>query len=109
MVVFKGFYFHSLIQPISIAPLQIHYYSVVLPTQHVGVSLRSATGKGLSQGPYVVARAGFEPKTLWMKGNESTNEPPCPMNYFDVLMCLALWESATLCPIKLASLFFDLV
>ena len=30
------------------------------------------------QGPCVAARAGFEPTTLWMKGNESTNEPPRP-------------------------------
>ena len=34
--------------------------------------------EGLAQGPYVAARAGFEPATLWMKGFESTNEPPCP-------------------------------
>ena len=27
--------------------------------------------------PYVAVRAGFEPVTLWTKGNESTNEPPC--------------------------------
>src|SRR6218665_2442177 len=35
------------IQDISIAPLQVHYYSEALPTQHgycVGVSRRSATG-----------------------------------------------------------------
>src|SRR6218665_274503 len=31
-----------------------------------------------SQGPYVVARTGFEPTTFRKKGNESTNEPPCP-------------------------------
>jgi len=35
------------IQAISIAPLKVHYYSEVLPTQHgycVRVSRRSATG-----------------------------------------------------------------
>ena len=38
---------HSFIQAISIAPLQVHYLSEVLPTQHgycVWVSRRSATG-----------------------------------------------------------------
>src|SRR6218665_502002 len=37
---------HSLIQTISIAPLQVHVYSEALPTQHgycAGVSRRSAT------------------------------------------------------------------
>jgi len=38
---------HSFIQAVSIAPLQVHYYSEELPTQHgdcVGVSRRCATG-----------------------------------------------------------------
>src|SRR6218665_1267625 len=38
---------HSFIQTISIAHLQVHYYSEALPTQHrycAGVSRRSATG-----------------------------------------------------------------
>jgi len=38
---------YLLIKAISIAPLQVHYYSQALPTQHgycVGVSRRSATG-----------------------------------------------------------------
>jgi len=35
---------------------------------------------GLAQGPYVAARAGFEPMTLWTKGDESTNVPPRPSN-----------------------------
>src|SRR6218665_1842349 len=37
----------SFIQTISIAPLQVHYYSEALPTQHgycAGVSRRSTTG-----------------------------------------------------------------
>src|SRR6218665_2518128 len=34
--------------------------------------------EGLAQGPYVAARAGFEPMTLETKGDESTNEPPRP-------------------------------
>ena len=39
-------FIHSVIQAFSIAPLQVHYYSEVLPTQQkycVGVSRRSAT------------------------------------------------------------------
>src|SRR6218665_345005 len=38
---------HSFIQTISIAPLQVHFYSEALPTHHrycAGVSRRSATG-----------------------------------------------------------------
>ena len=34
--------------------------------------------EGLAQGSYVAARAGFEPMTLRMKGDESTIEPPHP-------------------------------
>ena len=34
--------------------------------------------EGLAQGPYVAARAGFEPTTFQMKGSESTSEPPRP-------------------------------
>jgi len=40
-------FIHAFIQAISIAPLQVHYYSVALSTQHgycAGVSRRSATG-----------------------------------------------------------------
>ena len=32
--------------------------------------------EGLAQGPYVAAKAGLEPATLWTKGAESTNELP---------------------------------
>src|SRR6218665_3332034 len=72
----------SFIQDIYIAPLQVHYYSEALPTQHgycVGVSRRSAqatASEGLAHGPYVVTRAGFEPTILRTKGDESTKEPP---------------------------------
>ena len=34
--------------------------------------------KDLPKVPYVAARVEFEPSTLWMKGDESTNEPPHP-------------------------------
>ena len=69
----------SFIQANYIAPPQVHYYSEVLLTQHgycVGVSHQSATGatasEGLPQGPYVAARAGFEPTTF---GRKATNLP----------------------------------
>src|SRR6218665_1174223 len=60
-------FIHSFILAISIAPLQVLYYSEALLTrlQHrccIGVSRRSAqatVGKGLAQGPYVAARAVY--------------------------------------------------
>src|SRR6218665_3785682 len=47
----------------------------------IGVSRRSAeatAGKGLSQGPYVTARAGVEPTTLRLRVIASTNAPSRP-------------------------------
>src|SRR6218665_3189739 len=41
---------------------------------------QATVSEGLAQGLYVAARAGFEPTTLLMKGDESTNEPPHPTN-----------------------------
>src|SRR6218665_1414987 len=41
-------------------------------------ALQAIAGKGLAQGPYVAARAGFEPTTLRSNGVVSTNAPPCP-------------------------------
>jgi len=35
--------------------------------------------EGLAQGPYVVARVGFEPATLWRQGPKLTTEPPRPI------------------------------
>ena len=39
---------------------------------------QATASEGFAQGPYMVARARFEPTTPQMKGAESTNEPPCP-------------------------------
>ena len=39
---------------------------------------QATASEGLAQGLYIAARAGFEPMTIRMKGNESTNEPPRP-------------------------------
>ena len=74
----------TFIQAISIAPLEFHYYSEVLSTQHgycIGVSSRApqaTASEVLSQVPCVAARARFEPTTIRTKGVESTNEPPHP-------------------------------
>jgi len=71
---------HLFIQAISIAHLQVHYYSEALQKQHgycFGVSRRSATGNcewrtfpRSRRGGY---RAEFEPATRRTKGAESTN------------------------------------
>ena len=71
------FYF---IPDISIAPIQVHYYSEALPTTLLSdLSHRSATNncESLAQGPYVAARVGSEPATLRMQGTEPTTKPPC--------------------------------
>ena len=72
----------SFIQAISIAPLQVHYYSEALAHYTVSEFHAEApwatASEGLAQGTYVAARAGFQPATLRTKGDESTNEPPRP-------------------------------
>src|SRR6218665_1001910 len=80
MLLCMAFLIHSFIPAISIAPLQVLYYSEALPTTArigycIGVSRRSAqatVGKGLVQGPYMAARAGVEPTTLRLKAIDST-------------------------------------
>jgi len=39
---------------------------------------QATASEGLAQGPYVTARAGFEPTTLRSTGVHCTNEPPRP-------------------------------
>ena len=41
-------------------------------------ALQASVSEGLAQGPYVAARAGFEPEILLSKGIDSTNAPPHP-------------------------------
>src|SRR6218665_1870470 len=80
-------FIHSFILAISIAPLQVLYYSEALPTT-ARILYRSFTrkrtgnciGKGLAQGPYVAVRAGVEPTPLRLKVIVSTKEPPRPIN-----------------------------
>src|SRR6218665_279465 len=75
----------SFIQGISLAPLQVHYYSEALSTAARILSRsfnpklhRQLRVKGLADGPYVTVRAGFEPANLRTKGDESTNERQHP-------------------------------
>src|SRR6218665_2416177 len=81
---FIHLFIHSFIQTISITPLQVHYYSEALPTQHkycAGISRRSATGNcelRTCPRPYVAARARVEPMTLRTKDVDSTNAPHTP-------------------------------
>ena len=80
-------YINSFIQAISLAPLQVH--TIQRCSQHSTDTVlelhaeapQATTSEGLAQGPYVAARAGFEPTTLKTKGAESTNEPPRPTIY----------------------------
>ena len=47
---------------------------------------QATVSEGLAQGPYVAARAGFEPEILRTKGDESTNESPRPTIYVHHLL-----------------------
>src|SRR6218665_3874088 len=83
-LVFHSF-IHSFIQTISIAPLQVHFYSEALRTQHgycARVSRRCATVncelRTCPKVPTSPCRAGVKPKTLWLKAIDSTIAPPCP-------------------------------
>src|SRR6218665_4076537 len=73
---------HSFIPAISIAPLQVLYYSEALPTTarilYRSFTQQATAGKGLAQGPYMAARAGVEPTTLRLKAIDSPKAPPCP-------------------------------
>jgi len=40
--------------------------------------IQATMSEGLAQGPYMVAKVGFEPATLQTQGTELTTEPPCP-------------------------------
>ena len=54
-------------------------------------ALQAIAGKGLAQGPYMAARAGFEPTTLQSNGVVSTNTPPCPTVYPQLAF---IWHSS---------------
>src|SRR6218665_23640 len=72
------------IQAISIAPLQSptfqkrsRHSTYTVSEFHAETPLTSVS-EGFVQGPYMAARAGFEPATLRKKDVESTNELPLP-------------------------------
>src|SRR6218665_1581169 len=65
------YYNYLFIHYISIMPLQVHYNSEALPTTVIDTvsefhaeAPQATVSEGLAQGPYVAARAGFEPTTL---------------------------------------------
>jgi len=49
---------------------------------------QATASEGLAQGPYMVARAVFEPMILQTKSDESTDEPPQLSN---VQMVISQW------------------
>src|SRR6218665_1948328 len=73
---FALIFIHSFIQTISIAPLQVHYYSRGAPDT---ARILCRSFEGLAQGTCMAVR--FEPATFLTKGVESTystNVPPRP-------------------------------
>jgi len=94
----------SFIQAISIAPLQVHYYSEALPTHHgycVEASCRRATGNcawRTSQVPYVAARAGLEPMTF-----RSTVHALIPSHSRTQILPMQ-WEGRILCKLNKTNL-----
>ena len=46
---------------------------------------RQVQVKDLPQGPYMVARAGVESTTLWLKVIVSTKVPPCPTTWWRLI------------------------
>src|SRR6218665_397275 len=75
----------SFLPDISIAPLQVHYYSEVLPTtalilcwSYHAKALQATASERLAQFLYMVARVGFEHATFRMQCTKPTTEPPCP-------------------------------
>jgi|SRR6218665_338317 len=51
---------------------------------------QATVSEGLAQGPYVAARAGFEPTTLRTKGVDSTKAPPRPTP--SLVFSASIWE-----------------
>ena len=93
----------TVLQAISIAPLQVHCYSEALwhrtdtVLEFHAEAPQATASEGLAQGPYLAARVGFESMILWTKGVESTNEPPRPTVCFRCWVDLALLCFAVVC------------
>src|SRR6218665_1690898 len=85
---------HSFTLTISIAPLQVHYYSEALPTtarilyQSFTLKRTATAGKRLAQGPYMAAIAGVKPTTLRLKYIDSSKAPPCPTGEREITSCI---------------------
>ena len=61
--------YHSFIQAISVVPTQrCSQHSMDTMSEFHAKVLQATASEGLAQGPYLVARVGFEPTTLRMKG-----------------------------------------
>ena len=95
-ITYGNIYIHSFILAISIALLQVHYYSESLPTTarilywSFTRSAQATVSKGLALGPYMAARAGVEPTTLRLRFIDLTNAPPRPTLYRALLEYI--WE-----------------
>ena len=103
---------HSIILDITIVPLQVYDYSETLPTaalilcfSYHDKALQAALSKVLAQGPYLVARVGFEPATISMPhkaqnlplSHHAQHETFCTDNIYFVLFLIGagfLWPSA---------------
>ena len=70
---FRPFYSASSIPPLLMQKRSRHSTDTV-PEFHAEAPQATAS-EGLRKGPYVAARAGFEPTTLRTMGVESTNAP----------------------------------
>src|SRR6218665_1861527 len=82
----------SFILAISIAPLQVLYYSEALPTtawtlyrSFTPRGAQATAGKGLAQRPYVAARVGVNPTTLRLKVIVSTKSSSQPRRHHVLL------------------------
>jgi|SRR6218665_328370 len=56
----------------------------------------ATVSEGLAQGPYMAARAGFDPRTLRTKGDEFTNDPPLHIGLIMGLVSVDDFESTKL-------------
>src|SRR6218665_2329004 len=70
-------HFYSASHSLSLSEALPRQQSLLCRSSHAE-ALQAIAGKGLAQGPYMAARAGFEPTTLRSNDVASTNAPPCP-------------------------------
>ena len=88
---------HSFIQDISIAPLQVHYYSEALPTTERCYSVGVNTPKRYRQlsvkDLFMVPKVGFELATFQTQGTETTTESPRHIDrHFDKSKWIKEWQ-----------------